>query len=151
MSLKLPLLWPMKERKWGQGGRHEKNEEMKEREENKLIIFRQWLFFLDIATSAPLEGLLVGRVGECCGLLSLLIPQISSVPSPAPPHHMCINKTESLWGSSLAVQWLRLCVSTMRDVGSIFGWETKVLHAGGPKEKQSHFKYSLGTFSSSIT
>ena len=54
----------MKERKWGQGGRHEKNEEMKEREENKLIIFSQWLFFLDIATSAPLEGLLVGPAGE---------------------------------------------------------------------------------------
>ena len=33
MSLKLPQLWPMKERKRGQGSGHEKNEEMKESEE----------------------------------------------------------------------------------------------------------------------
>ena len=63
MSLKLPQLWPMKERKRGQGSGHEKNEEMKESEENKLIIFSQWLFLLDIATSAPLEGLLVVGAG----------------------------------------------------------------------------------------
>ena len=39
----------------------------------------------------------------------------------------------------------------MRDVGAVFGWGTKVLHVVWPKEKQSHFKYFLGTFSSSIT
>lgn len=91
-----------------------------------------------------------GGRGLCC-LLSLLIPQTPSVPSLATHHHTCVNKTESFWGSSLAVQGLRLCVSTMRDVGAIFGWGTQVLHAVWPKEKQSHFKHSLGTFSSSIT
>ena len=33
-------------------------------------------------------------------------------------------------GTSLAVQWLRLCISTAGDTGSISGWGTKIPHAG---------------------
>lgn len=109
MSLKLPLLWPVKERKRGQGGGHEKNEEMKESEEDKLRIFSQWFFLLDIATSAPLEGLLVVGGGRGLLLLSLLIPQTPSVPSPATHHHTCVNKTVILgvFPGSLGVKTLR--------------------------------------------
>ena len=32
-------------------------------------------------------------------------------------------------GTSLAVQWLRLCASTAGGVGSIPGWGTKIPHA----------------------
>ena len=87
MSLKLPQLWPMKERKRGQGSGHEKNEEMKETEENKLIIFSQWLFLLDIATSAPLEGLLVVGAGALLSPFSTYPTNtFSSLPCHTPPH-----------------------------------------------------------------
>ena len=33
------------------------------------------------------------------------------------------------FGTSLAVQWLKLCTSTAGGMGSIPGWETKILHA----------------------
>ena len=36
--------------------------------------------------------------------------------------------TES-WGTSLAVQWLRLHASTAEDIGSIPGWGIKISHA----------------------
>ena len=32
-------------------------------------------------------------------------------------------------GTSLAVQWLRLCTSTARGTGSIPGWGTNILHS----------------------
>ena len=32
-------------------------------------------------------------------------------------------------GTSLAIQWLRLCDSTARGIGSIPGQGTKILHA----------------------
>ena len=32
-------------------------------------------------------------------------------------------------GTSLVVQWLRLCTSTARGMGSIPGWGAKILHA----------------------
>ena len=32
-------------------------------------------------------------------------------------------------GTSLAVQWLRLCASNAKGVGSIPGWGTKIPHA----------------------
>ena len=36
-------------------------------------------------------------------------------------------------GTSLVVQWLRLCLS--KGVGSIPSWEAKILHALGPKNQ----------------
>ena len=41
---------------------------------------------------------------------------------------------ECMTGTSLAVQWLRLCASSTGDVGSIPGCRTKVLHAVQPKK-----------------
>ena len=43
----------------------------------------------------------------------------------------CINSNKNkIWkGTSLAIQRLRLCVSTASGVGSIPGWGTKFLHA----------------------
>ena len=43
----------------------------------------------------------------------------------------------SILGTSLAVQWLRLCASTARGTGFIPGWETKIPHASGTKVKQT--------------
>ena len=45
---------------------------------------------------------------------------------------------KGLSGTSLAVQWLRLCASTAGGTGSIPGWRTKILHAtkGGQKIKK---------------
>ena len=41
-------------------------------------------------------------------------------------------------GTSLAVQWLRCCTSSVADVGLIPGWGTKIPHAAqrGQKQKQ---------------
>ena len=50
-------------------------------------------------------------------------------------------------GTSLAVQWLRLSVSSVRDVGSISGWGTEILHAlwhGQKKKKRKeHLNVSM--------
>ena len=35
----------------------------------------------------------------------------------------------NLWGTFLAIQWLRLQDSTAGSMGLIPGWETKILHA----------------------
>ena len=42
---------------------------------------------------------------------------------------------ESVSGTSLAVQWLRLHASNAEDVGSISGWGTKILHSAGRSQK----------------
>ena len=43
-------------------------------------------------------------------------------------------------GTSLLIQWLRLCVSNAGGVGSIPGWGTKILHAmQGDQKKYLHF------------
>ena len=39
-------------------------------------------------------------------------------------------------GTSLAVQWLRLCASSAGDVGLIPGQGTKILHAVGRGQKK---------------
>ena len=39
-------------------------------------------------------------------------------------------------GTSLVVQWLRLCASTARGASSIPGWGTKIPHAAQPKKKK---------------
>ena len=51
-------------------------------------------------------------------------------------------------GTSLAVQWLRLCTSTAGDTDSISGQGTKILSAVAPSKKQNqtnkkNFKYSI--------
>ena len=48
-------------------------------------------------------------------------------------------------GTSLVVQWLRLCTSTARGTGLIPGQETKILHAGQPKKKKSEIQLSAVT------
>ena len=40
-------------------------------------------------------------------------------------------------GTSLVVQWLRLCASNAGAVGLILGWGSKVPHAACPKNKQT--------------
>ena len=54
-----------------------------------------------------------------------------------------IRKT--LPGTSLAVQWLRLCASTAGGMGSIPGWGTKIPHAAqyGQKEKRKKKRLCL--------
>ena len=44
------------------------------------------------------------------------------------------------YGNSLAVQWLRLHTSTAGGMGSISGWETKILHnmQHSQKKKKGH-------------
>ena len=48
-------------------------------------------------------------------------------------------------GTSLAVQWLRLCASTARGTGSITGQGTKISHAmqRGLKNKNLSFSAAL--------
>ena len=47
-------------------------------------------------------------------------------------------------GTSLAVRWLRLPVSTAAGMGLIPGWGTKVPHAARPKKKRNDlFKYAF--------
>ena len=43
-------------------------------------------------------------------------------------------------GTSLTIQWLRLCASNAGGVGSIPGWGAKILHAmqGDQKKKYLH-------------
>ena len=46
----------------------------------------------------------------------------------------CPSKVEWI-GTSLAVQWLRLCASNARGTGSIPGWGTKIPHAAWHGQK----------------
>ena len=39
-------------------------------------------------------------------------------------------------GTSLVVQWLRLCTPNARDTGSIPGWGTKILYVVGQKKEK---------------
>ena len=49
-------------------------------------------------------------------------------------YYAAVKKNEV--GTSLVVQWLRLCASTARGPGSIPGWGTKILRvAVRPKKK----------------
>ena len=43
-------------------------------------------------------------------------------------------------GNSLVVQWLGLCASTARGMGSTSGWETNILHAVG-MAKKAHLQF----------
>ena len=55
---------------------------------------------------------------------------------------MSPRRQESLGGTSLAVQWLRLCASTAEGAGSIPGLETKIPHArqhDQKKKKENHW------------
>ena len=38
-------------------------------------------------------------------------------------------RNETFWGTSLAVQWLRLLISSAGNMGLIPGWGTKILYA----------------------
>ena len=42
-----------------------------------------------------------------------------------------------IWGTSLAVQCLRLCASTAGDAGSIPGQGTKIPHAAGQRSPRA--------------
>ena len=53
----------------------------------------------------------------------------------APEFHLPTQVKKSHWGTSLAVQWLRLCASTAGGVGSIPGQGTKIPHASLPGQK----------------
>ena len=46
-------------------------------------------------------------------------------------------------GTSLVVQWLRLCACNAGDVGSIPGWGTKIPHASWCSQKIIYFKKNL--------
>ena len=52
------------------------------------------------------------------------------------PNDRWMNK--DVVGTSLAVQWLRVCISTAGGTGSILGWGMKILHAvrHGQKKKK---------------
>ena len=41
-------------------------------------------------------------------------------------------------GTSLAVQWLKLCASIAGGMGSISGWGTKILHAAWRGQKSQY-------------
>ena len=47
-------------------------------------------------------------------------------------HLECLSKI--CQGTSLVVQWLGLCASNAGVIGTIPGWETKILHAAWPKK-----------------
>ena len=57
--------------------------------------------------------------------------------------HSIIRQSHSFkkynWGTSLAIQWLKLCTSSVRAVGLIPGWGTKISHATkqGQKRKKN--------------
>ena len=53
-------------------------------------------------------------------------------------HHHHQNKFKMVSGTSLAVQWLRLCISNEGDMGSVPGWGTKIPQAvrHGKKKKR---------------
>ena len=48
----------------------------------------------------------------------------------------------TLLGTSLAIQWLRLCVSTAGGMGSVPGWGARILHATQGKAKRIHTQKS---------
>ena len=50
--------------------------------------------------------------------------------------HLGINLTKYIQGTSLVVQWLRLCASIAGGMGLIPGWGTKILHATQCSQKQ---------------
>ena len=55
-------------------------------------------------------------------------------------------------GASLAVPWLRLCVSIAGGTGSMLGQETKILlHSGHPPPKKKKPQKYQGTYSSLST
>ena len=56
----------------------------------------------------------------------------------ATKHHHHQNKFKMVSGTSLAVQWLRLCISNEGDMGSVPGWGTKIPQAvrHGKKKKK---------------
>ena len=52
-----------------------------------------------------------------------------------------VKSTYEVLGTSLAVQWLRLCTSNVGSVSSIPDWETKILHVlEQPGEKKSLYE-----------
>ena len=53
--------------------------------------------------------------------------------------YTCSHITKKNWGTSLAVQWLRLHASTAGGAGSIPGGGTKILHAVWCGQKKKNF------------
>ena len=55
----------------------------------------------------------------------------------SPVAWMCYKNSPR--GTSLVIQWLRLCAFTVRGMDSIPGWRSRILHAAriGPKKKKS--------------
>ena len=49
----------------------------------------------------------------------------------------------TLLGTSLAIQWLRLCASTAGGMGSVPGWGASILHAMQGKAKRIHTDHSF--------
>lgn len=70
--------------------RRDKDAEMKEGRENKMIVFGSGFFFQTTSCSAPHEYL-QGSPNIHRGLPYSLIPQTAPVSSPA-THHTCVNK-----------------------------------------------------------
>ena len=62
----------------------------------------------------------------------LCIIYLSTNPTPTP------NTKNEEGGTSLVVQWLRLCAANAGDVGSIPGRGTKIPHDTWPKDKNNN-------------
>ena len=50
-------------------------------------------------------------------------------------------------GTSLVIQWLRLCLPMQGGAGSILGWGAKIPHASGPKNQNIKQKQYCNIFS----
>ena len=49
-----------------------------------------------------------------------------------------LRRNKYTFGTSLAVQWLRVHASTVGGTGSIPGWGTKIPHAAGHSQKKKY-------------
>ena len=74
--------------------------------------------------------------------ISLLENEISQVTTDTVWSHLYVESKKVNFGTSLAVQWLRLRASTAGGLGSIPGWGAKILHAvhRGQKKKKERKK-----------
>ena len=94
------------------------------------------------STGSRRAGSVIVAHGPSCSAACGIFPDQGSDPCPLhwqadsqPLHHQGSPRglfKNAHCGTSLAVQWLRLCPSTAGGMGSIPGWGTKMPHATAP-------------------
>ena len=113
-----------------------------------------WSFSFSIIPSKEIPGLISFRMDWLISLqskgLSLTLPVANFVSFPFSYslfYFICVcvykhtyihTHIKSHIGNSLVVPWLGLCASTVRGLGSIPAWATRIPHAHGMAKKKNH-------------